>query len=125
MANSNFNPQAENGKNPQTFEKRITELRASRLRGMIAYLEDELNRARKLLNVVSPKDAALLAVGNAVNGDGWATSEDVRQFGLTVAYAVIEATLNEDPTLPECFTADDLVIASDVLAGEMSRGIER
>lgn len=108
-----------------------TNFKIARLQQMVAYLKTELDRANRLLNSalaeaksLSAKDAALLAVGNATqaSGDRFADSDEVRQYGLVVAYAVIEAALNEQPTLPECFTVDDLVLASDILAGEMSRG---
>lgn len=99
--------------------------RIAGLRHRIRVLESQLAKAQNLLNSatdkLSAKDAALLAVGNAAP-TGWTTTDEVRQFGLVVAYAVVEAALSEEPTLPACFTADDLVLASDVLAGEMSRG---
>ena len=71
---------------------------------------------------LSVEDTALLAVGNSLpRGQKRTTTNEIRQFGLMVAYALVEAALSEQPTLPACFTADDLVLASDVLAGEMSR----
>ena len=104
---------------------------SERLRQVLAHLEEQPVTRRSVVAQAkgnrTAADAALLAVGNATEatGERWATSDEVRQFGLTVAYAIVEAALNEEPTLPACFTADDLVIASDVLAGEMSRGVGR
>lgn len=101
------------------------------LRHRVRVLESRLTKARNLLDSaigkMSARDTALLAVGHTIQaGSGeWTTTDEVRQFGLTVAYALVEAALNEEPALPACFTADDLVLASDVLAGEMSRGWTR
>lgn len=68
-------------------------------------------------------DAALLAVGNASEGSGgWVSTDEVRQFGLTVAYSLCDAVLSGLDYLPEVFTLDDVATAADVLAGEMSRG---
>lgn len=105
----------------------VNSLAVRKMESLVEYLENELDRARGLLSQArgeSAKNAALLAVGRATEatGDRFADADEVRQFGLTVAYSVVEAALNEQPTLPACFTADDLVIASDVLAGELSRG---
>ncbi|HMR67489.1 MAG TPA: hypothetical protein PKE64_26040 [Anaerolineae bacterium] len=101
--------------------------RVARLRHRVRVLKSRLTKARSLLDSatghLSGKDTALLAVGHTVEaaGNEWTTTDEVRQFGLTVAYALIEAALSEQPTLPSCFTADDLVLASDVLASEMSQ----
>lgn len=105
--------------------------RIAGLRHRVRVLKSQLAKARSLLasatGQLSGKDTALLAVGHTIQaGSGkWTTTDEVRQFGLTVAYALVEAALNEEPVLPACFTADDLVLASDVLAGEMSRGWTR
>lgn len=101
--------------------------RIAGLKHRVKVLRAQLNKAQSLLDSatgrLSVKDGALLAVGQATSPSGrWATTDEVRQFGLTVAYALVEAALNEQPTLPECFSLDDLVLASDVLASEMSRG---
>ena len=105
--------------------------RIAGLQHRVRVLESQLTKAQRLLYTatghLSGKDTALLAVGHTVEASGneWTTTDEVRQFGLTVAYALVEAALNEEPALPACFIADDLVLASDVLVGEMSRGWTR
>lgn len=122
-SNENFTPQSPNGKKPyRTTEQILRD--ADRIRRRIRRALDENAEFKtRWLNKNAAKNAALLAVGNATDGGRFADSDEVRAFGLTVAYAVIEAVLNEQSTLPECFTLDDVVLASNVLANEMSRGV--
>ena len=135
MSTKDFTPQVSNdktgpdGHDPLNFYQTLLRTAPERKLGqMIAYLELELDRSRRMLAQIrgetSASNAALLVVDNAT-GDSENRqadySDEVRQFGLTVAYAVIEAILSEAEYLPQQFTADDLVLASDVLIGEMSR----
>ena len=135
MSTKDFTPQASNdktgpdGHDPLNFYQTLLKTAPERTIGqMIAYLELELDRSRRMLAQIrgetSASNAALLVVDNATGASENRQadySDEVRQFGLTVAYAVIEAILSEAEYLPQQFTADDLVLASDVLIGEMSR----
>lgn len=137
-AHTNFSSHLTNGKNhpyiggflTQMTPNEITQAKIARLQALVVYLETELDWAKRLLDQTEvesrqtqlmPKETALPVIGQVTDGDDWTDTEEVRQFGLTVAYALVEAALSEEPALPPCFTADDLVLASDVLTGEMTR----